>query len=71
MSFDIFFGVFLKQRTWKLAAATAVAEIFSIKAIFNLAFQTGLILSVITYKTSGTWTLIFFTADAVYSAGGQ
>lgn len=68
MPFDILFGVLFHERAWKLAAASAVAEIFGIKTSLYLALQTGLTFTVIANQTSCTWILIFFTADAIYSA---
>jgi hypothetical protein len=68
MPFDILFGVLFHQWAWKLAAAATIAEIFRIKAGFNLALQAGLAFAIITNKTSCTWILIFLAADAVDSA---
>ena len=69
MPFDILFGVLFHQWAWKLAASSAIAEIFGIKTGFNFTFQTGLAFTVIAYQTSRTWILVFFTADAVDPAG--
>jgi hypothetical protein len=59
------------QRAWKLAAASAVAEILLVKTSFNLAFQAGLAFAVIAYQASCTGILKFLAAYAVDSAGCQ
>ena len=71
MPFDVFFGVLFHQRARKLAAASAVAEVFGIKTGFYLAFQTGLAFAVVAYKTASAGVLKSFAADAVYPAGSQ
>ena len=48
MTFNILFGMLFHQGTWKLAAATAVAEILLVKTGLDFTFQTGLAFAVIT-----------------------
>jgi hypothetical protein len=71
MPFDIFFGMLFHQGTWKLAAASAVAEILLVKAGLDFAFQAGLAFAVIAYQASCTGILKFLAAYAVDSAGCQ
>ena len=71
MPFNILFRVLFHLWAWKLAAASAVAEVLLVKAGLDLALQACLALAVVVYQATCTGVLEFFAAYAVDSAWGK